>query len=116
MLPSARVRRLGQSPFTASEWRTIIDQGFHDAGAFLPPPAVPGIDEENELTPTQKRVETLKTILEESVHEVPEPEDQVRHSFVVWLLYVLGAPGGAVTTLVHELIDGGNFNPLESLR
>lgn len=117
MFPSARVRRLGQSPFTASEWKTIIDQGFHDVGAFLPPPtAVPGIDEENELTPTQKRVETLKTRLEESGHEVPEPEDQGRQGFVGWLLNALGAPGGAVTTLVHDLIDGGDFNPLESLR
>lgn len=119
MIPSRQVRRLGEDPFSASEWKSIIDQGFNDAGAFSLPsaPSLPGMeDDANERTPNQKRLDTLKERLEASGHEVPESEDEGRQGFVGWLLNALGAPGGAVTTLVHDAVDGGDFNAWESLR
>ena len=119
MIPSRQVRRLGEDPFSASEWKSIIDQGFNDAGAFSLPstPSLPGMeDDADERTPNQKRLDTLKERLEASGHEVPESEDEGRQGFVGWLLNALGAPGGAVTTLVHDAVDGGDFNAWESLR
>lgn len=75
------------------------------------------LEEEDDRTKGQKQVDTLTRRLRESGHDVPEPEDTGRQGFVGTLLNWLGAPGGAVTTLIHDLVNrDGRVTPLRSLR
>jgi hypothetical protein len=77
-------------------------------------PAQTGTQQDG-LTKGQKQVNTLKKRLQESGQEVPEPEKTGTHGLVGSLLNVLGAPGGAVTTLVYDLVNGGDFHPLRDI-
>ena len=62
--------------------------------------------EEDGRTLGQKQVEALTRRLEESGHEVPDPQATGRQGVVGWLLNALGAPAGAITTPIHRAITG----------
>ncbi|PWA11082.1 hypothetical protein DCC39_10310 [Pueribacillus theae] len=110
------VRRLGEDPLSAKEWKQLIENTFIDMGITPTSSLLQEDKPTDNRSKTQKRLDTLKERLEKSGHKVPEPDSQGRQGFVGKLLNALGAPGGAVTTLVHDAIKGTNRSPLQSLK
>src|SRR5699024_9187779 len=118
---SGRRSSVSARPLSKKDMRNMIEDELYDRGLMHPDKAYPSLEElgladEKELSPTQQRMETLQERLEKSGHEVPQPKDQGRQGFVGGLLNALGAPGGAVTTLLHDIADGGDFNPWQSIK
>ena len=95
---------------------SLIEQGLLERGWNPSLPAVSPITTDSNLTKGQKQVKTLVERLQKSGQEVPKPEDAGHHGIVGWLLNALGAPGGAVTTLIDDLINrDGQVHPIQSL-
>src|SRR5690625_828090 len=112
--PTPRVRRVGTRPATYSkkDIGELDGELFEEKGLTSPEAFVP---KEQEMSQHQQRLETLQQRLEASGIGVPDSVHQGRRGFGGALLNALGATGGAVTTLIHDLVDGGGVTPFKSL-
>ena len=118
-LPSPyEIYRLGrrleeESQLTRKQIRDLLEYGAIDLGIT----SLGGISGLTDLrSKGQKQLDTLKERLEKSGQEVPEPESAGRQGFIGEFIEALGAPSGAVTTLLYDLIAGTGRNPLQSIR
>jgi len=135
----SRMKRLARSTVPKVDWSDIYDfilemeryrpprtglSSFIEMGLLergwdpsLPTSLSRDLNQDTNLNKGQKQVQTLIERLQKSGQKVPEPEDAGREGIIGKILNALGATGGAVTTLIYDLINrDGQVNPIRSLR